>query len=495
MKEYQPRHVLFFLLFTSMILLPVVYFAPKDGYNLFGFKITFMTWDNLLNPIIQENKNLDFLDDVIIHDNQDMGFLKTAKSDSLSLGLPTKDTVLAVKSKTRIHMNEESKLTLYTFFSELSSASKNGKKINICHYGDSQIEGDRMTSFIRQRLQTQFGGAGPGLIPAINVYSTISFRHKYSSNFQRKILFGKEKLNSNKYGIMLSSAIFHIDSSKASKGIPSEAWIELTPSNVAYSRCKAYNNLSVYYNSCKSACTIEIYNKGELMVKDSLKTDGLENVFKWKFQSTPEKLKIIFKSTSSPIINAVSIEGDIGVQMSNIAMRGSSGTSFGTVDFNSMSFMHKDLNTKLIIMQFGGNSVPFFKDSSSVRGYAYRFRKQIEYVQSCAKEAAIIVIGPSDMAQYKEGIYSTYSFLPYCVEQMKQQSLKSGASYWDLYDAMGGKNSMFAWVNNGLAGKDYVHFSTQGANKASQLFYNALISAYKDWELNSITEKNKKDVP
>ena len=105
-----------------------------------------------------------------------------------------------------------------------------------------------MTSFIRQRLQTQFGGAGPGLIPAINVYSTISFRHNYSSNFQRKIIFGKEKLSSNKYGIMLSSAVFQIDTSKASKGIPSEAWIELTPSNVAYSRCKRYNNLSVYYN-------------------------------------------------------------------------------------------------------------------------------------------------------------------------------------------------------------------------------------------------------
>ena len=29
--------------------------------------------------------------------------------------------------------------------------------------------------------------------------------------------------------------------------------------------------------------------------------------------------------------------------------------------------------------------------------------------------------------------------LPYCVEQMKHQSLKAGASYWDLYDAMGGK--------------------------------------------------------
>ena len=493
MKEYRPINVLFFLLLTAVFLLPVVYFAPKDGYNVFGINISFMTWEHLLNPVKQEHKNLDFLNDVNINDNLDQEFLKTAQSDSISLGLPTKDTVLAVKSKTKLHMNEASKSNLFSFFSELSSASKKNKKINICHYGDSQIEGDRMTAFIRQRLQTQFGGAGPGLIPAINAYNTISFKQQYSSNFKRKILFGKDKLYNNKYGIMLSSAIFEVDSSNTRKGIPTEAWIEINPSRVAYSRCKVYNKLSVYYNSCTSRCSIEIFNNEQLLSKDTLVSDGLPHVFKWSFSSTPENLKIVFKSTESPIINAVSIEGDVGVQMSNIAMRGSSGTSFGAVDFGSMSFMHKKLNTKLIILQFGGNSVPYFKDSSAVRNYAYRFKKQIEYVQSCSRNAAIIVIGPSDMAQYKEGIYSTYKFLPYCVEQMKKQSLAVGASYWDLYDAMGGKNSMFAWVKNGLAGKDYVHFSNQGASKASQLFYNALISAYKQWENNKISIKNKVD--
>ena len=47
-----------------------------------------MTWENLLNPVTQENKDLDFLDDVNISDNQDKEFLKTAQSDSLSLGFP-----------------------------------------------------------------------------------------------------------------------------------------------------------------------------------------------------------------------------------------------------------------------------------------------------------------------------------------------------------------------------------------------------------------------
>ena len=491
MKEYKPINVLFFLLFTVMILLPVVYFAPKDGYNFFGVKISFLTWDKLLNPIKQEKIDLDFLKDVNIHDNMDKEFMTSTHPDSSALGLPSKNIVLTVKSKTQLHMNRYSRSNLFRFFSELSVSTFKKEKINICHYGDSQIEGDRMTAFIRQRLQTQFGGAGPGLIPALNVYSTITFQHAYSSNFKRKILFGKEKLRSNKYGIMLSSAVFEIDSIRAKKGIPTAAWIEIKPSRLAYSRCKAYNNLAFYYNACESHCTIELFSNNELLASDSLISDGSPHVFQWKFLSTPEPLKIVLKSTKSPIVNGISLEGDVGVQMTNIAMRGSSGTSFRAVDFQSMSYMHKELNTKLIILQFGGNSVPFFKDSSYVRSYAVRFRKQIEYIQKCAPSAAIIVIGPSDMAQFKEGIYSTYEYLPYCIQEMKRQSLNVGASFWDLYDAMGGENSMFAWVENGLAGKDYVHFTNTGANKASQMFYKALISAYNQWQKKKIPTKKK----
>jgi len=495
MKEYRPINVLIFLLFTCLLLIPVVFFAPKDGYNIFGFNVRFMTWEKLINPVIQEHKDLSFLSNVNVSGIEDKEFLIAKDSLSSSLGMPSKKGVLAVKSQTQIQMNSESKRNLFAFFEELSKATIKRNKINICHYGDSQIEGDRMTAFIRQRLQTQFGGAGPGLIPVINVYNTISFRHNYSPNFNRKIIFGKEKLHSNKYGILLSSAVFTVDSNKTSNDIPTEAWLEISPSNIAYSRCRAYNNLSVYYNSCDEKCIIEVYDNGALVKNDTLISDGAPHVFKMRFPKTPKLMKIVFRSIKSPVFNGISLEGDLGVQMANIAMRGSSGTSFRSIDFQSMSFMHKALNTKLILLQFGGNSIPYFKDSSSVRSYAIGFRNQIKYVQKCAPNAAVIVIGPSDMSQYQEGIYSTYPFIPYCIQQMKKQSLSVGASFWDLYHAMGGKNAMFAWVDNGLAGKDYVHFTPKGSNLASQLFYDALISAYKQWETSEKKSKAKEIEP
>ena len=493
MKEYRPINVLFFLLLTCSFLLPIVYFAPDDGYVIFGKNIRFLTWERLITPKNQQKKNIDFLENVDVSDINDDSFNSQLDTANTNLGLPSKSSVLRVASQTHLEQNTESKENLGAFFSILNNIASRKGKVNVFHYGDSQIEGDRMTAFIRQRLQSQFGGAGPGLIPAINVYSTISFGHNYSANFIRKIIFGKEKLASKNYGAMLSAAKFSIDSLALNQNKPTEAWIEITPSTKGYSRCKAYTNVSLFYNDCIDTCTIDVFVNDAFYSSDSLIADGDAHQLLLKFPSTPKKLRFVFKSKSSPTINGISLEGDVGVQMNNVAMRGSSGTQFTSLNKEVFSFMHQALNTRLVIMQFGGNSIPFFKDSSAVRSYARRFKRQIEFVKKSTDNAAIIVIGPSDMSQLQDGIYETYPFIPYCIQQMKKETLNAGGSYWDLYNAMGGKDSMFAWVENNLAGKDYVHFTNKGSKKASQLFYDAFIDAFNVWEKElqkDITEEN-----
>ena len=114
-------------------------------------------------------------------------------------------------------------------------------------------------------------------------------------------------------------------------------------------------------------------------------------------------------------------------------------------------------------------------------------------MKKCTPNAAIIVIGPSDMSQLQEGIYETFHFIPYCIDQMRKETFAAGGSYWDLYNAMGGKDSMYAWVENKLAGQDYVHFTTKGAKKASQMFYDAFIDAYNTWDKEIIIEKESKE--
>lgn len=468
-----------------MILSLVVTFIPKNGWNIGGLKVNFLTKNEFFHPKKQEKKDISWIvakvDTSTIETDP---LLKHQNGSNGNLGAPSGGS-LSSESSTEILLSEAGKTNLFNLFEKLQNTSIDKKKLHILHYGDSQIEGDRMTAYIRQRIQNQFGGNGPGLVPAMNVYNTITFKQSYSPNFMRYTCFGGAKLKNKKYGAMGSAARFtpEMDSSGlANEKAIKEAWIEIEPGKSSYSRARQYNNVKMFYNSCMKPCGLKVYQNGSLIHEDSLITDGKAHSVALTFASTPGKLKFVFSAAVSPTITNFLLEGDFGVHVSNIGMRGSSGTIFGSMDQALLSFMYNELNTELIIMQFGGNTIPSFKDSSSVRNYARYFKGQLNTIKKLRPSTAIIVIGPSDMSKLDNGIFSTYPLLPYCVDQMKKVSIEAGAGYWDLFSAMGGINSMPSWVEKGLAGKDYIHFSNGGANIASQLFFDAFAAEYAKWQ-------------
>lgn len=485
LKNVKIHHVFLTLLAAIAVFVALSLFVPNEGFKIAGFTVNYPTFKTILHPEKQENANIDSLfttiDTAIVVVDKDP-LIKHKSGASGGMGMANGGE-LSVNNSSNIHLNGSAASSLHAFFEKLKNAAGSGKKIHILHYGDSQIEGDRMTGFIRERIQTQFGGNGPGLVPAMNVYSTYAFNQMYSPNFRRYTCFGGDKLKNRKYGAMASAARFtpELNDTSSNGGSEKMAWIELHSSSRAYGRARSFSTVKMYYNSCYKPCAITVYENGAIIHQDSLIKDGKHHVFKLNFAGTPGKLKFEFKSSVSPTISNFSLEGDVGVQVSNIGMRGSSGTVFGAMDRGILGQMLNEMNTELVIMQFGGNSVPGLRDSSGVRNFASYFAGQIRTIKSLRPNAAIIVIGPSDMSRLSGGVYATYPLLPYLVEQMKLKSLDAGAGYWDLFGAMGGKNSMPSWVNKGLAGRDYIHFSNSGASFASQLFYDALIAEYVKW--------------
>jgi lysophospholipase L1-like esterase len=200
------------------------------------------------------------------------------------------------------------------------------------------------------------------------------------------------------------------------------------------------------------------------------------------FPGNPGKLKYVFSAAVSPTIIGFSLEGDFGVQVDNIGMRGSSGTFFGKIDHSTAAKMYDDLNVEMVIMQFGGNSVPYLKDSSGVRNFARNFKGQLQTLKKLRPSASVMVIGPSDMSTSSANGFVTYRMLPFLVDEMRKAAKDVGACYWDLYRAMGGYNSMPSWVEQGLAGRDYIHFTPKGASIASQLFFDAFAAEYVKWK-------------
>lgn len=476
MQQIRPYKVLLFLVLVLSLLYIPSALIPEEGVKWLGVKWRFLPLERVWVAKKQVKKNIDKIVAAVDTTDINDGVKHIGKSSGQT-GLPDGGS-LASESANPLQMSGSAAAKLYRFFNALQGAAE-GQKISIFHYGDSQIEGDRMTGYIRQRIQQQFGGIGPGFIPAYNVYNTQSFKQKVSPNFKRYTAFWPPKMSSRRYGALLSAATFDVSGATET---PTEAWVEIAPSPSAFTRARTFGHVKCYYNSCYAPCSVKIYENDKLIHEDSLVADGGQHVLPLSFGHTPGKLRFVFASTKSPIFTGFSLDGDVGVQVNNVAMRGSSGHDLSSSDASIFAQMHREANTKLFILQFGGNSVHAFRDSSSVRYYIGSLKNRINYIQKLVPDAAIILIGPSDMSRLHDGVFETYPYLPYTVDRMQKMCAENGVAFWNLYAAMGGKDSMPAWVAQGLAGKDYVHFSPRGASIASQYFFEAFGAAYSEWQ-------------
>jgi lysophospholipase L1-like esterase len=157
-------------------------------------------------------------------------------------------------------------------------------------------------------------------------------------------------------------------------------------------------------------------------------------------------------------------------------MRGCSGNIFTKMDSMQLATFFSQTNTRLIIMQFGGNMIPQTENPTTISGYVRStMRQQVRYLRACAPQAAILFIGPSDMSTNIDGQMTTYPLVPYMDKQLRKMAEEEQIAYWSMYEAMGGYNSMKAWHDRGLAGSDYVHFTRTGANKVGKMLYEWLM--------------------
>ena len=350
------------------------------------------------------------------------------------------------------------------------------------HYGDSQVEGDRITAYLRNRLQGIYGGTGPGFIPIKQVYEQISANVMPSENWMRYAVFDptKKRLPHKKYGTFLSLSRFtpHLDSLPSREQLDSltiqKATINISKSNKTYRRLRNFKTINLHYGNCLYPIKISVFENENLIKTDSLKTDGNYHNFKINLSTSPNNIKIELEGKISADFYGLTLDGNKGVQIDNIAMRGSTGNVFTRTNAATYQRMANVLNPKVVLMQFGGNAVPYLKDSTKVTNYAKYMGSQIKWIKRRIKDVQFLFIGPTDMVTTVNGEKITHPLLPFLNETLRQTCLDNNVAYWSMFDAMGGKGAMKIWVDQKLAGKDYVHFTRKGTKIISELFFIAL---------------------
>lgn len=460
------------------ILFSLMFVFPTDGIQIGNFKIEFPSPNSFFK----------------IKSTQDLSQLKDLSElfDSTVVLSEIDSTILQQKLdslhnfRKNIQVTDKSKPALHRFFDALDHA--NNQKVRIMHYGDSQIEADRITSYFRNQLQTKFGGYGVGLFSVIDVAPKGSVNLSCSENWKRYSGFGQKDpaVTHNKYGALISFCRYAPipTTSIISDTTHYTAWIKLMKPKTCLGRAKNYNQVNIFVTNTHTSINYKIDADGIIVKEGKINANTPFEVLKANFNSTPEVITISFEGKDSPNVLALSLEGNTGIVADNIALRGSSGTVFTQLDQTLLSNMYANLNPSLIILEFGGNVMPYIKDKKAAIEYGNWFQSHIYQLKKLNPNSAFIVIGPGDMS-IKEGTeYVTYPNLEYVRDALKDASIYTGCMFWDMYEVMGGKNSMPKWVNAepSLAASDYIHFSPLGAKKIAEEFYLKLMSMYNEYK-------------
>lgn len=472
---HKPPHSLLFglLIFLALGLLSFTF--PKNGLTLAsGLHLDFPSLHSLFGeraPVKDISGVLDAVNAV------DTSFALVG-ADTLH-ALPVKDS----SAKLITGIQARSPRVLASFFDALSGLKENPQSIHVLHYGDSQIEGDRITDYLRLKLQGQFGGHGPGLISLTPIAPSVINKISSSDGWDRYTIFTMKdkRVNHTAYGVLAGFSRFTEYRRRSDSGSVLNASLTVTTTRLGGSNAMAYSKIKLFYGGAQARTWAEVYDGPALVAADSLEAGGSFRVKEYNRTQGSNAHTFKFSGTDSPDFYGMSLESPTGVMVDNIALRGSSGTFFHQISLSQLRQFYDYLHVRLIILQFGGNALPAIKDETMVANYAGYLRGQIAILKKAAPEASILFIGPSDMSIKKGTDYVTYPYLEEMRDAIKKMVLESDCAFFDMYDCMGGQNSMAAWVEQKLAATDYIHFSPQGARKIATLLYSALIKEYNTY--------------
>lgn len=393
-------------------------------------------------------------------------------------------TSLANRNPSVIYLPGNDRRFWDDIFKEWESLREKKKIYRIVHYGDSQIEMDRITAVVRKGLQKKFGGGGPGLVPPLQMIPAYTISQTSSASWKRFISYGisVDRYHHNHYGPM--GMIFPFDSGYA------HTYISARIKNDSLLR--NFDQVKVITGRLNQSLKVSVSTKNFQNSAEAMPS-GEEQLLQWNWEGKPRNVSIAFSGdTLSPVLG-IALDSKSGIIMDNIPWRGSSGQTFTGISRSSLSNTYKMLDVRMVIMQFGGNSIPYLKNEAGVDNYIKSFVRQIKHIRSVDSTLKILVIGPGDMSYNDKGEMASYPIIESLVEKMRKACNESGAAFWSMYHAMGGKNSMVKWVDEypALAAPDYIHFTQKGSEVIAQSLVESIEREYEIYrKKKSVNVKN-----
>ncbi len=466
-----PPRILLYFAIISLALFALVFVIPDTGIPI--GKSMRLHWISL-NDIFPE---VDATDSFLIKDSLLMAESVTLQ-DSLPTRLSLQDSIVTNKVKNKnpyvkLEYNQEFEPLLKYFYIQLQRAKDTNQVVRVLHMGDSQIEGDRITRYLRDQFQIHFGGSGPGFIPIYDPqkqFSSVWITN--SGHWQEHVVFHYPRTIAHKeYGILGRVATINA---------PDQAAVSIYPSKSALELAKRYYSSKLLIKNITQPLHINAYWNSTQISADTLSLNNDITQVEWSFKDKPTKFKLVFHTQESPLFLGIALDSLGGVAVDNISMRGQSSPRLDKTNKQLFSAMASHLDIGLIVWQFGTNMVPTI--ASNYHFYYKMLSSQLKIIKETIPNVPVVIVGVGDVAHISNGTVNPYDHISKINEAQKKAALDAGFAFFDLYNAMGGEGSIIKWVNHDprLAMSDYTHFNANGGKKVADWIYEAIMNDFEN---------------
>lgn len=349
---------------------------------------------------------------------------------------------------------------LASFFNKLTllrSADTCRTQVNIVHIGDSHIQGDFLTSELRNALQLQFGNAGRGLI----------FPHRLARSNESKDFRSQ---STNKWQSVSIR-------SRKSTTQPGVAGISLWSTD-------DMQQLSISLNERDS--TDHSFDYLQLICRNDsspniafIKTNSNERTLVGFASDTLYRIPFRNNSTSFEIKAAtkLTIDGFVlgknakGIQYHVIGINGAHYSDYNkyATFFAELQLLQPDL----VLISLGTNEgVNAGITSQAVENEASRM---IANMRAANISCPMALLTPFDNFYRRS---KTNIYLNKVKQGICNAAQHNNIACIDMYSISGGQSSAIQWRSQGLITNDRIHYNAAGYRLQGKMIYNTLINSY-----------------
>lgn len=470
----KPYRVLLIFFVVGLLVVSINYMIPETGLKISdNIEIKQLTY---LNNLFRESSKKDSLLN-----------LKTANPTNIAVNeqseeIDTSKTILkidpnSINERNNLYFSEAGRLSLNRFFENLNHIQGKTKPLHILHIGDSQLDGDRITRFLRSNFQKQYGGEGCGFISALdktkqNFSIWIDSKGDWSQEWN---YINLKRDTKSSFGLL-----GNIVNGKNSDNLS----LHLYPARIGENNQNNFVIAKLYLTPNATNQIVTCKANGARFQTDTIKKGQDMVCITYELPYSPKDLEFRFSGNESPLIHGVLLEGQKGIQVDNIAFRGQLLTRYIHNDSSLIKSMVNDIDVGLIILQFGANLLP--NEATDFTFYKRIMRRQISLLNKFLPKVPIIIIGVGDAAEMRDGLLQTRKSVEPIIKAQKEGALEMNAIFLNLYEAMGGSGTMVKWSSQEpkKAMSDYLHFNQKGGEEVANLIYESINNEYLLW-LNS----------